>query len=373
MGNGKGRGLNEGVINTIKSNEKIMGYLKDIESKKIFVGIRNDYFNLYYKGASVAKIEIKNINKKKERIVGTISKKYIFDNNEEENKYPYVEKAIEEIDFDGIIQGIDKYIQDEKNKKKSNDKNVEKECQQNLIMANNSTESNSEWFCIDMEYVMERESSKIPNYGRFDIVAVSKNRDIDSGKYKVALIELKVGTGSFEGTSENLKKLIEEKGVSKGVISVGYDKKLGSGILGHFSDYVRYLEDSTNGYEKLIGEICMILKNYQELELLPESCSIIKDIKNLDFESKPSVVFLTYSGEKQNVDDVKNSFKRYMLNKKVSGHECSKFNVQDMWDEKGKEYISKFKYVFRKGSSDSNVKKPLFPDLTISESINIEE
>lgn len=84
------------------------------------------------------------------------------------------------------------------------------------------------------------------------------------------------------------------------------------------------------------------------------------------------VVFLTYSG-KQDCESVKNSFKRYILNKTVAGHACSKYNVQDMWDETGNKYISKFKYVFREGTADSNTVSPIFKDQNISESTHIEE
>lgn len=332
-----------------------MGYLKEIESKKLFVGIRKDYFNLYYKGASVAKFKIID-----EGIVCTTSPQYYKENSHKKGK----QISIDEFDLDEVIRGIDEHI------KRKNTK--EKECQQNLIMANNSPESNSEWFCIDMEYNMEKESSKIANYGRFDIVAVSKNRDNESGKYKVALIELKVGTDSFSGTSEYFKNLTKEKESIKGIINVEDKNNIGSGILGHFSDYVRYLNDS-NRYNMLTEELCRILKNYHELELMTFDYKITE----ADFEKEPVVVFLTYSGKDssdKNLDviKVKNSFRRYLLNKKVDGHPCSRINVQDMWDENGKEYIPKFKYVFREGLADSSI-TPIFNDLIISEAVNIEE
>lgn len=236
-------------------------------------------------------------------------------------------------------------------------------------MANNSPESNSEWFCIDMEYVRQNDSDEISKYGRPDIIAVSRDRDKNSDKYKVALIELKIGKDSFGNVpGEEVLKLCEEKGLEKGIISVSDKNSFGSGILGHFSDFVRYLENPTKGYEKLIREICNMYKNYKELGLMTNGDKIIET----DFEKEPLVVFLTYSGKDNDVRYVKDCFKRYLFNKKVGRSRCSSHNVQDMWDEKGNEYIQKFKYVFREGIPDSNIKTSIFSDLYISEAINLD-
>lgn len=55
-------------------------------------------------------------------------------------------------------------------------------------------------FAIDVEYEMSQTDSRQLKFGRFDIVAVSKEKQ-KNGKYGVALIELKYGDDAYGGNS----------------------------------------------------------------------------------------------------------------------------------------------------------------------------
>ena len=55
MPDSKYRGLSDQQISAIKRDEKMMELLRD---PKLFLGIRNGYFNLYFQGASTGKCSI---------------------------------------------------------------------------------------------------------------------------------------------------------------------------------------------------------------------------------------------------------------------------------------------------------------------------
>lgn len=350
------RGIDDNFIDLMMENQMIMKCLKERDEKKLFLGIRNGYCNIYYKGVSVVKIEQRGkklLGKTAQEYASHLSKDIMKDQNS--NKNGYITIPLDVGIFDLIIKGIDGCLEDGSGKSKK----LEKQCQQNIIVENNNLAGDSKWFCVDMEYTMQRETSEITNYGRFDIIAVSKERAEDSGKYKVALIELKVGNSSFKGISQDFQKKVQDKKITL-PLNVSYKEKIGSGILGHFSDYVRYLADPIR-FDKLKKEILTIINNYKQLKILPDD---ILQLTDEDFEMHPEVVFLTYSGDK-NIESIKGSFKRYLLNC-VPG--CSQYNVQDIWEETiTRKYIPQFKYVFRQGNGDSQNCQPVFYNLEISE------
>lgn len=193
----------------------------------------------------------------------------------------------------------------------------EKRLQQRLVLANNAAE-NSAWYCVDIEYAMQRRNKFETDFGRADIIAISRRR-ID-GKYRLLMIELKIGTGSF-GT--NAKFFPTEKLTAAGLLAD--DRNFGSGIFGHFADFVRYKSDKTydcgGGYSgrftKLRGEVVNILQNYSALELLPTDLnSAVEDLKLEDIFDEPTLVFLIYGGTSKR--QIERSFRRY-----IGGRACS--------------------------------------------------
>jgi len=191
---------------------------------ELFLGVRNNYLNLYYNCDSIAEITYK---KGKKSIVCEIDRYYL-DGISRKDKDK--EKKAKNLQPGEICK---KY---EKIKKYSNERNkVEKKAQSILINNNNRNES-SNWFCIDIEYAKsyenkaERKDAKCSP--RFDIIAISKK-----SPHKVALIELKYGNKAIGGKS---------------------------GIYKHIEDDIKFCK---KGFfeSQLKKEIVNIIKNLSEL------------------------------------------------------------------------------------------------------------
>ena len=217
------RGISEEFAKALAASK--LHKLYDANNHELFWGIRNGYVNLYYNAASVCKVKYDGRRKK---LNCSTHKKYIAD-TDDSKKSDYRAIPIQKIVDD--YQLIKKVI---------NSKNTpEKIMQQKLLYLNNSNEK-SKWFCIDIEYVKQRNSSadeKDKKYGRFDIVAISKEKP-----RRVALIEFKYGIGAIGGSS---------------------------GIVKHAEDYTRFNEDNILGTH-MRKEIIDIVANLNTLEI----CSI---------------------------------------------------------------------------------------------------
>lgn len=183
-----------------KNEEKIRGISQDFiqefkksglydlyksHKKDLFLGIRSGYINLYYNCASVCLVEYHP--KQENKMMCKIHKKYLKEGTE-----GYIKKTPKEIieKYDEIIENIKKEYPE--------DTHPEKAAQQRIIRKNNENfiKQKSNWFCIDIEYIRHRNSSKEPNYGRYDIMVISNDKP-----RKIALIELKYEPGALGGTS----------------------------------------------------------------------------------------------------------------------------------------------------------------------------
>ena len=86
------------------------------------------------------------------------------------------------------------------------------------------------------------------------------------------MIELKIGSGSFATDAKNFPST--KLTANELLVDTG---NFGSGIFGHFADFVRYKADKTyncgDGFKgrftKLRGEVVNILENYSALGILP--------------------------------------------------------------------------------------------------------
>ena len=218
------RGISEAFADALAASE--LHKLYEANNHELFWGIRNGYVNLYYNAASVCKV---TYDSRRKMLSCSTHKKYISD-TDGYKKSDYRPVQIQRIvtDYKQIKEVIDS-------------KNTpEKIAQQRLIYLNNSN-TKSKWFCIDIEYVKQRNSGADEKYGRFDIVAISKETP-----HRVALIELKYGIGAI-GSS--------------------------SGIVKHAEDYARFNEDNVLGTH-MKKEIIDIIANLNTLKI----CSItIKD------------------------------------------------------------------------------------------------
>ena len=175
------RGIDEDFAEAFKKCELYKLY--ENHKDELFIGVRNDYLNLYYNCDSIAKIEYKN-----SAIYCEIDKFYLdgLSSKGKEKRY--------KITPNQICEQYEK-IKENSDKKTTN----EKKAQSKLVLLNNRNEK-SKWFCIDVEYVKafnnQSEKDKAEFNGRFDIIALSKEKP-----HKVALIELKYGSGSIGGES----------------------------------------------------------------------------------------------------------------------------------------------------------------------------
>ena len=156
---------NRGIYHFIKSKAN---------SKDYFIGIRDNYLNIYYKCASVVLISIK-----KNKLEFKTHYKYLgLQDSETLKKKPYIIISFEELSrkFEKMLVHI-LSIQLCQNADSGKHKRREKICQQWIVNEANARRE-SDWYYVDLEYTMQG----VPT-GRFDMIAVSKKK-ID-GKHRV--------------------------------------------------------------------------------------------------------------------------------------------------------------------------------------------
>ena len=264
------------VYSYIKQKAKTPGY---------FIGIRDNYLNIYYKCASVAKV---GINKNGPVIETHL--KYLGKDEPESKRYIKISFDQLKENWKRILKNIH-YIQLGKSDSKltkSSHKKIEKITQQWIVNETNSRQD-SDWYYVDLEYEMKNASTLF----RFDMIAVTKQK-VD-GKHKVALVELKVKDGSYKGMDGSKKKGHENAFDSilkkNDELYNCNDVKFGSGIVGHIADYLRFLHNKTN-YNTLKQEIIDIIKCHKRLGVLKD---IDLSLTVNDLADKPEVHIVSFT------------------------------------------------------------------------------
>ncbi len=368
MGEKLERGLDKEIIDFIMDNPQGMALknlLTNLKGLDVFVGIRNNYIDIYYEAFGAMNIGI--------NASGAICKtnNKFWGNN---NKDGYREIEISSENLSECIKGIKKHIYESATREdvKTRRYYKEKRCQHQIILKNNLNDL-SDWYCVDMEYVLQRKDASEDSYGRFDIVAISKHINPKSQKYDVALIELKVDSGAFDSKGKKTKTTVEtwseavdtlwRKG-KKVTLQNREINKFGSGILGHFSDYVRYM--ASDGFNKLKREICNIISNKRTLGLCAEDLFADLDVEKIS--EVPQIVFLIYAR------DEKESSLITKFNNRVN---CGcKYSIGNVWD---KNIIDEYKrnsiikYIIKQYpfTNKEVLDFRLFSDVEISEAKNI--
>lgn len=291
-------------IETIYPKE--YGYLVDKVNEKdengvykFYLGIRNNSVILYYLGSKVGEIYI-NGKGKKRKIHFDIDKYYI---GKEKDNFPNFDEYKKALDDPSII--IKKANEYAYGRRKDVDesrqrKHYEKICQQ-WIINNNNSDPKSKWFYSDMEYT-DGVLPKQKRFGRFDLIAIGKEKT--KGKYPIALIELKVGSGAFRGGKATSKD--KEK---KADIEAAYDKlrnnlytnpenlypvSFGSGLVSHVADFLRYLNYREELYiQRLKKEIINSIRVHKKLGVLDEKW--FRDINEDELTDNPEVYFAMYT------------------------------------------------------------------------------
>jgi hypothetical protein len=173
------RGIDKKFAEEFKKS-KLFTFYKD-HKDELFIGVRNNYLNLYYNCDSIVKIEYKR---------GKISceiDKYYLDGHHYIGKNKRAKITPCEIceNYDTIKHNIE------------NRSTPEKKAQARLVNLNNANKK-SKWFCLDVEWAkaFENEQRRIAAdfNARFDIIAISKETP-----HTVALIELKYGRKAIGG------------------------------------------------------------------------------------------------------------------------------------------------------------------------------
>lgn len=292
------RGIDKDFAEEFKKSELYKLY--DNHKGELFIGVRNNYLNLYYNCDSIAKIKYRKSDKK---LVCEIDKYYL------DGKHYTGKEKRWKIEPSEIFERYEN-IKTNSEKKAT----AEKKAQSELVLLNNNNQ-NSKWFCIDVEYVKafenKSEKAKAEFNGRFDIIALSKKKP-----HRTAIIELKYGSSAIGGKS---------------------------GICKHVDDFNKFCD---NGFfeKHLMQEIIDIVKSQIEIGIevpfgLPKLNSLL---------SQPEFYFITldnnsYEGKstpKQTMAGYLFKEKRWGC-KKISTEHCIENKFGDI-TKKGNKFHAKF-------------------------------
>jgi len=258
------RGINKDFADAFKQSE--LNKLYEEHKDELFIGVRNNYLNLYYNCDSIAKVEYKQ-----GKVICEIDKYYLDGNHYKGSK------KTRKIDTSEICKNY-RTIKTNSNGKATG----EKKAQSRLVILNNNNNL-SKWYCFDVEWVKafenKQEKDEAKFNGRFDIMAISKKKP-----HKVALIELKYGNGAIGGKS---------------------------GLFKHIEDFKKYKDKKY--FDKF--EICQIIESQKFLGVdLPDSLKnlSIMDIGGYEFY----VITLNNNSENINGSSPKQTMSGYLFSDK---------------------------------------------------------
>ena len=191
------RGITEDFAEAFKNCE--LNELYKSNKDELIIGVRNNYLNIYYNCDSISKV---TYNSKTEEIVCEIDQYYLDGKSRKsQDKNKMAKLSPKE------IKSKYETIKENSARKVTNEKKAQSQL---YILNNNNKDSN--WFCIDVEYVKafkdiaEKNDAKLN--ARFDTIAISKSKN---NLHRVALIELKYGSGSIGGKSGIYKHVSDFK------------------------------------------------------------------------------------------------------------------------------------------------------------------
>lgn len=258
---------------------------------ELFLCIRVDYINIYYNTINIAYVSM--------------------------NRDHAITCKINEYYFTGISNSPDitfsseneireKLIANYDTIKKNSDKksNSEKKSQAALFIKNNLN-SNSEWYCTDVEWAkqfLNQTEKDMANFNaRFDIVAITK-----SLPHKIAIIELKYG-----------KKSVSNE----------------SGIKKHIEDFYKF--NKKGYYNSFLMETISILKNRRYLD--PTYPVELKNIRSEEFATQPEFYFITLDNNPESVNSStpKQTVGGYLFNDKTrwNSPKVSKETIESIYGD----------------------------------------
>lgn len=302
------------------THDQELNYINELSDRKdLFIGIRHQSIKVYSYGAMIIEVTYKK------------NKGFLFNTNP-----IFAEGVALPMDINDCKKYFEKILERARDEY-INQSNNEKICQQWIVDANNNNPE-SPYYYVDMEY-----NTQGTRLGRFDIIAISKDKNKSTGKHSLHLIELKVGDKSYTGSWEKDDAHKEFLSNENAIFDDGKDNqykhplKFGSGIVGHITDYIRFLNND-KFYNQLRENVCSILNCKKRLGCLDS----IEDIGNIsveDIDLQPQIIILTYTNvpeeasngkkllnnEKKDVEQLIIQMKKYLFNGKGN----SEYNLED--------------------------------------------
>ncbi len=246
------RGVTASLIDAFKHSPVYMLYSQHPD--ELLIGVRNNYLNVYYLLNNIAEV----------RLVG--------DDKISCGIHPYFLRATGtrneiltgsdiEVKITDRYEAIKQLVENKKHQ------TLEKVAQQLLVLQNNASPC-SKWFCVDVEWARSFKDQEEKNScmsSRMDIIAISKEVP-----HRVAVIELKYGSKSYDGNAGVIKHIQDFKTLKEGSI--------------HDGNRIDY-------YDGLCTDICNILAAYDALDIqLPDT---FKKISREQFAPWPEFYMMT--------------------------------------------------------------------------------
>ena len=246
------RGVSVALIDAFKRSPLYALYQQ--HSDELFIGIRNNYLNIYYRLNNIAEVRLVG-----DGLISCGIHPYFLRRSGNNNV------VLTGVDIETLI--IDRYEAIKNLVENKKNMTSEKVAQQMLVMQNNASPS-SKWFCIDVEWAhsfsCQAEKDSCIS-ARMDIIAISKE-----APHRVAVIELKYGSKSISGNAGILKHIQDFKTLKEGSI--------------HDGTRIDY-------YDGMCTDICNILEAYDALGIaLPDT---LKNLSKEKFAALPEFYVLT--------------------------------------------------------------------------------
>lgn len=246
------RGVSVALIDAFKRSPLYALYQQ--HSDELFIGVRNNYLNIYYRLNNIAEVRLMG-----DGLISCGIHPYFLRRSGNNNV------VLTGVDIETLI--IDRYEAIKNLVENKKNMTSEKVAQQMLVMQNNASPS-SKWFCIDVEWARsfscQAEKDSCIS-ARMDIIAISKE-----APHRVAVIELKYGSKSISGDAGILKHIQDFKTLKEGSI--------------HDGTRIDY-------YDGMCTDICNILEAYDALGIaLPDT---LKNLSKEKFAALPEFYVLT--------------------------------------------------------------------------------
>lgn len=246
------RGVSVALIDAFKRSPLYALYQQ--HSDELFIGVRNNYLNIYYRLNNIAEVRLVG-----DGLISCGIHPYFLRRSGNNNV------VLTGVDIETLI--IDRYEAIKNLVENKKNMTSEKVAQQMLVMQNNASPS-SKWFCIDVEWARsfscQAEKDSCIS-ARMDIIAISKE-----APHRVAVIELKYGSKSISGDAGILKHIQDFKTLKEGSI--------------HDGTRIDY-------YDGMCTDICNILEAYDTLGIaLPDT---LKNLSKEKFAALPEFYVLT--------------------------------------------------------------------------------